>query len=35
MSIPTLILFKNGEKVRQFVSVQSEDKLKSALDALL
>ena len=32
MSIPTLILFKDGEKVEQFTGVQSEDKLKTALD---
>ena len=35
MSIPTLILFKDGEKVEQFTGVQSEDKLKTALDAQL
>jgi len=35
MAIPTLILFKDGEKVEQFVGVQSEEKLKAALDAQL
>jgi thioredoxin 1 len=35
MSIPTLILFKDGEKIEQFTGVQSEDKLKAALDAQL
>lgn len=35
MSIPTLIVFKDGKKVQQFVGVQSEEKLKSALDAQL
>ncbi len=35
MSIPTLIIFKDGEKVQQFVGVQSEGKLKAALDAAL
>ena len=33
MSIPTLIIFKDGKKVQQFVGVQSEGKLKAALDA--
>ena len=35
MSIPTLILFKDGEKTEQFTGVQSEEKLKAALDAQL
>ncbi len=35
MSIPTVILFKDGEKAEQFTGVQSEDKLKTALDAQL
>jgi thioredoxin 1 len=35
MSIPTLILFKDGEKAEQFTGLQSEDKLKTALDAQL
>ena len=35
MSIPSLIIFKDGKKVQQFVGVQSEEKLKSALDALM
>lgn len=34
-SIPTVILFKNGEEVNRFVGVQSEAKLKSALAQLL
>jgi len=32
MSIPTLILFKNGKEVKQFVGVQSKDSLKQELD---
>jgi thioredoxin 1 len=32
MSIPTLIIFKNGKPVEQFVGVQQKDKLKSALE---
>ena len=32
MSIPTIIVFKDGEKVEQFIGVQSEDALKAALD---
>ena len=35
MSIPTLIIFKDGKKVQQFVGVQSEENLKAALDAQL
>jgi len=35
MGIPTLILFKDGGKVHQFVGVQSEDNLKAALDGQL
>jgi len=35
MSIPTIIIFKDGEKVEQFVGVQSEDQLKKALDEQL
>ncbi len=35
MSIPTLILFKDGKQVSQFVGVQTEGKLKAALDAQL
>jgi len=35
MSIPTLILFKDGEKIHQFVGVQSENVLKEAIDAQL
>lgn len=30
MSIPTLIYFKNGEKVKRFVGVQTKDKLLEA-----
>lgn len=33
MSIPTLILFKNGEPVEKMVGVQSKDKLQSLLDS--
>ena len=29
MSIPTLILFKNGEEVQRFVGVQTKEKLSS------
>jgi thioredoxin 1 len=32
MSIPTLIIFKNGDPVKQFVGVQSEDVLLKALE---
>jgi len=35
MSIPTLIIFKNGKNVQQFVGVQTEAKLQAALDAQL
>ena len=35
MSIPTLIVFKDGKKAQQFVGVQSEERLKAALDAAL
>ena len=34
-AIPTLIIFKDGKKVEQFVGVQTEEKLKAALDAQL
>ena len=34
-AIPTLIIFKGGEKVKQFVGVQSEKTLKAALDEQL
>lgn len=33
--IPTIILFKGGERVKQFVGMQSKKDLKAALDALL
>ena len=33
MSIPTLILFKNGEEVKRFVGLQTKDTLKALLDA--
>jgi thioredoxin 1 len=33
MSIPTLIVFKNGKSVKQFVGVQSEDVLLKALES--
>jgi thioredoxin 1 len=32
MSIPTLMIFKNGKPAEQFVGVQQKDKLKSALE---
>ena len=32
MSIPTVIVFKDGEKVEQFIGVQREEKLRAALD---
>jgi thioredoxin len=31
MSIPTLLIFRNGEVVKQFVGVQSKDALTNAL----
>ena len=34
-NIPTLIIFKDGEQVQKFVGVQSEEVLKTALDAQL
>ena len=34
-SIPTVILFKNGEVATKFVGLQSKDKFAAALDALL
>ena len=33
MSIPTLILFKNGEEVKRFIGLQTKDTLKALLDA--
>jgi thioredoxin 1 len=35
MSIPTLILFKNGKEMKRFVGVQDEKTLSLALDAQL
>ncbi len=35
MAIPTVIVFKDGKKVKQFIGVQSEEQLKAALDAQL
>ena len=35
MGIPTVLLFKDGEKVGQFVGLQSEGTLRAALDAQL
>ncbi len=32
LSIPTLVVFKGGEAVEQFVGVQSKETLKSALE---
>ncbi len=34
-SIPTLILFKDGENIKQLVGVQKEDVLVSAIEAAL
>ena len=34
-SIPTLIVFKDGEAVQQFVGVQSEAQLVSAIEQVL
>ncbi len=34
-SIPSLIIFKDGEEVKRFVGVTSKDDLKAALDAAL
>ena len=34
-SIPTLIFFKNGEPVKQFVGVKSKDVLAETLDEIL
>lgn len=34
-SIPTLILFKDGEEANRMVGYQSEQKLKSTIDSLL
>lgn len=35
MAIPTVIVFKDGKKVKQFIGVQREEQLKAALDAQL
>lgn len=35
MSIPTLIIFKGGQPVKQFVGVQSKEILTSALSAVV
>lgn len=35
MSIPTLIIFKNGKPADQFIGVQSKDDLKKKINALL
>lgn len=35
MSIPTFVLFKNGEAVDTFIGVQSKETVVSKLDALL
>jgi thioredoxin-like negative regulator of GroEL len=32
MSIPTLIIFKNGKAVKQLVGVQAKDNLKEELE---
>ena len=34
-SIPSLIIFKDGEEVKRFLGVTSKDDLKAALDAAL
>ena len=34
-SIPTIIVFQNGEAVKQFVGVLPKDELKSALEGLV
>ena len=34
-SIPTMIVFRNGEEVNRFVAVQTESELEDCLDALL
>lgn len=34
MSIPTLIIFKDGKEVRQFVGVQSKEGLKEELEKI-
>ncbi len=34
-SIPTLVIFKNGEETRRFVGLQKADSLTRALEALL
>ncbi len=33
MSIPTLVLFKNGEEVNRFVGLQTQDALTSAIES--
>ena len=35
MSIPTILIFKNGEMVEQVVGLQSEDSLESKLNSLI
>jgi thioredoxin-like negative regulator of GroEL len=35
MSIPTLIVFKDGEAVEQFVGVQKKEDLMKAIDSYL
>lgn|SRR3989338_3210284 len=35
MSVPTLILFKNGQPVQQMVGMQTKTDLKSVIDAAL
>jgi len=34
-SIPTLILFKNGNEVEKIIGAQSKDKLKTMIDSAL
>ena len=35
MSIPALLVYKDGEKVAEFVGVQSKDTLKAKLESLV
>ncbi len=35
MSVPTLMVFKNGEPVNQMIGVQSKEDLKAALEAAM
>jgi thioredoxin 1 len=35
MSIPTLIVFRNGEEIQRFVGLQAEEVLSNALETFL